>query len=160
MHRMRISNRLGVYLVAGPLGGLDQEVVCRKLFWTSSLDPRSRVERGCDRTQCTQNTGRLHGIRPPPPFDPPPQAGWGGGRHLAGNAKALKKILFRLYWNWCSLSGTIVWCNLPPPPPLRGNCHVVTAPLCHDRHDIGGDFKGRGGGYSRMVPRRREGLLF
>ena len=54
------------------------------------------------------------------------------GLKSIGNARRRRKIFFRLYWNCCFLSATIVWCN-PPHPPTPAGGAVTT---------LGGDFKG------------------
>ena len=62
---------------------------------------------GCQRIQSLEV--------PPPPLQSP--SSYGGGRSLRQksmeNTRRRRKFFFRSYWNCCSFSATIVWCNAP-----------------------------------------------
>ena len=58
-----------------------------------------------------------------PPFETPPPPSGGGTvacPKSIGNTRRRRKIFFRLYWNCCSFSATIVRCNAPSPPSWGG----------------------------------------
>ena len=79
--------------------------------------------------------GREGGRYPPPPAIPPHR----GDRYfdqksqeILGTEGTKEKYWNWLYWNCCSFTATIVWCN--PPPPL-GETGLTL---------LGGDYKGGG----------------